>query len=29
MNLGAEFFRWEVAAATAAAILGVNPFDQA
>jgi hypothetical protein len=29
MNLGAEFFRWEVAAATAAAIPGVNPFDQA
>jgi transaldolase / glucose-6-phosphate isomerase len=28
MDLGAEFFRWELAAATAGAILGVNPFDE-
>ena len=27
-QLGAEFFRWEVATALAAACLGVNPFDQ-
>ena len=27
-DLGAEFFRWEVATAVAGAILGVNPFDQ-
>jgi transaldolase/glucose-6-phosphate isomerase len=27
-NLGAEFFRWEIATAVAGAILGVNPFDQ-
>ena len=27
-DLGAEFYRWEVATATAAAILGVNPFDE-
>jgi len=26
--LGAEFFRWEVATATAARLLGVNPFDE-
>ncbi|HTJ63038.1 MAG TPA: bifunctional transaldolase/phosoglucose isomerase [Alphaproteobacteria bacterium] len=26
--LGQEFFRWEVATATAGAILGINPFDQ-
>jgi len=26
--LGGEFFRWEVATATAAALLGVNPFDE-
>jgi transaldolase/glucose-6-phosphate isomerase len=26
--LGQEFFRWEIATATAGAILGVNPFDQ-
>ena len=27
-DLGQEFFRWEVAVATAGAILGINPFDQ-
>jgi Phosphoglucose isomerase len=27
-GLGAEFFRWELAVATAGAILGINPFDQ-
>ncbi len=27
-DLGAEFFRWEVATALAGAVLGVNPFDQ-
>jgi transaldolase / glucose-6-phosphate isomerase len=27
-DLGAEFFRWEIAAATAGAVLGINPFDQ-
>ena len=27
-ELGAEFFRWEFAAAIAGAVLGVNPFDQ-
>jgi transaldolase / glucose-6-phosphate isomerase len=27
-NLGAEFFKWEVAAALAAVLLGVNPFDE-
>jgi hypothetical protein len=27
-DLGQEFFRWELATATAGAILGVNPFDQ-
>jgi transaldolase/glucose-6-phosphate isomerase len=27
-GLAAEFFRWEIATATAGAILGVNPFDQ-
>jgi glucose-6-phosphate isomerase len=27
-DLGAEFFRWEFAAAVAGAILGVQPFDQ-
>ncbi len=27
-DLGAEFFRWEMATAVAGAILGVNPFDQ-
>jgi transaldolase/glucose-6-phosphate isomerase len=28
LDLGQEFFRWEIATATAGAILGVNPFDQ-
>lgn len=28
LELGAEFFRWEVATATAGALLGVNPFDE-
>lgn len=28
MALGGEFFRWELATATAGAILGVNPFDE-
>ena len=27
-ELGAEFFRWELAVAIAAAVIGVNPFDQ-
>ena len=27
-DLGAEFFRWELATAVAGAILGVHPFDQ-
>ena len=27
-DLGAEFFRWELATAVAASILGINPFDQ-
>ena len=27
-QLGAEFFRWEFAAAVAGAVLGINPFDQ-
>lgn len=27
-DLGAEFFRWEVATATAGALLEVNPFDE-
>jgi hypothetical protein len=27
-DLGREFFRWEVATATAGAVLGVNPFDE-
>ena len=26
--VGGEFFRWELATATAGAILGVNPFDE-
>jgi hypothetical protein len=26
--VGAEFFRWEMATATAGAVLGVNPFDE-
>ncbi len=28
LNLGQEFFRWEVATATAGSLLGVNAFDQ-
>jgi len=28
LDLGAEFFRWEVAAAAAGAVLEVNPFDE-
>ena len=28
MNLGQEFFRWEVATATAGALMAVNAFDQ-
>ncbi len=28
LELGAEFLRWEIATATAGAILGVNPFDE-
>jgi transaldolase / glucose-6-phosphate isomerase len=28
LALGAEFFRWELATAIAAAVMGVNPFDQ-
>jgi len=28
LDLGEEFFRWEVATAIAGAILGINPFDQ-
>jgi glucose-6-phosphate isomerase len=28
LGLGEEFFRWELAVATAGAILGVNPFDE-
>jgi RpiB/LacA/LacB family sugar-phosphate isomerase len=28
MDIGAEFFRWELATATAGAVLGVNPFDE-
>ncbi|MEE9274288.1 MAG: bifunctional transaldolase/phosoglucose isomerase, partial [bacterium] len=27
-DLGQEFFRWEIATATAGAVMGVNPFDQ-
>lgn len=27
-ELGAEFFRWEIATAVAGALLGINPFDQ-
>ncbi len=27
-DLGAEYFRWEVATAVAGSILGINPFDQ-
>jgi RpiB/LacA/LacB family sugar-phosphate isomerase len=28
LDLGAEFFRWELATAAAGALLGVNPFDE-
>ncbi len=28
LDVGQEFFRWEIATATAGAILGINPFDQ-
>ena len=28
MGIGAEFVRWEIATATAGAILGINPFDE-
>ena len=28
VDLGQEFFRWEIATAVAGSILGVNPFDQ-
>jgi len=28
LDLGQEFFRWEIATATAGAILGINAFDQ-
>jgi RpiB/LacA/LacB family sugar-phosphate isomerase len=28
MDLGGEFFRWELAVAAAGALLGVNPFDE-
>lgn len=28
LNLGQEFFRWEVATATAGSLLGINAFDQ-
>jgi RpiB/LacA/LacB family sugar-phosphate isomerase len=28
MDIGAEFFRWKLATATAGAVLGVNPFDE-
>ena len=27
-DLGQEFFRWEIATATAGAVLGINPFNQ-
>ncbi len=27
-DLGAEFFRWELATAVAGSVLGINPFDQ-
>lgn len=27
-DLGAEFFRWEVATAVAAAVIGIDPFDE-
>jgi glucose-6-phosphate isomerase len=28
LDLGAQFFRWEMATAVAGAVLGINPFDQ-
>ncbi len=28
MDLGAEFFRWEIATAVAGSLLAINPFDQ-
>ncbi len=28
MDIGQEFFRWEIATAVAGSVLGVNPFDQ-
>jgi RpiB/LacA/LacB family sugar-phosphate isomerase len=28
LELGAEFFRWQLATAAAAAVLGINPFDE-
>ena len=28
LDLGGEFVRWEIATATAGAVLGINPFDQ-
>lgn len=28
LEVGAEFFRWEMATAAAGALLGINPFDQ-
>ena len=28
LDIGQEFFRWEVATAVAGAVLGINPFDQ-
>ena len=28
LDLGGEFFRWEVAVAAAGAVLGINPFNQ-
>jgi glucose-6-phosphate isomerase len=28
MNLGQEFFRWEIATAVAGSIMGINPFNQ-
>ena len=28
LGIGAEFVRWEVATATAGAVLGINPFDE-
>jgi hypothetical protein len=28
LDLGGQFFLWEIATATASAVLGINPFDQ-